>query len=272
MTEETGPANIGNGKTSWLFAIHHIIPHEIFGIDGARESFARLGIFEESRGNKVALLTDPMSVIIINAMPQSVRDVLDRNGFGFDVHPATNFHRDFNAFLAEEVRDIQTTPDATAAQKDAAMKLVFELSYDVAKGRIPGVALADGSFDPSTAETEFSKIRINDLAGFERGPTNDPILQNTYDLIDRPFNADRSALVDTTDPNARAENNNDLRISQTRDFTQSLFNLGAISEESYRTRMETLRIAEAEPNGTTPSRILRQNQPNGMPNLLNFVG
>ena len=102
MTEESAPLSNISTTYKWTYAVHHIVDHTLLvNVEGLRAALARNGIFEESRGNKVALLADPVSVGILNAMPQSVRDVLDRNGRGGSV--CLNSFEPFRKWISRSV-------------------------------------------------------------------------------------------------------------------------------------------------------------------------
>ena len=116
MVEETSAEPIfSNISTTfkWTYSVHHIVDHALLrDVPGLRASLARLGIYEESRGNKIPLLRDVATVAEVNTMLDSViRTILAVAGFGFVAHPDN--HSRFSAFMEAIYTAILTTQGAT---------------------------------------------------------------------------------------------------------------------------------------------------------------
>jgi hypothetical protein len=68
------------------FEIEHIFNRALFGDPAVRTALARIGITEDMRGNKVALLSDAQTVARIQNGPQAYKDALIEGRFGINRH------------------------------------------------------------------------------------------------------------------------------------------------------------------------------------------
>ncbi len=113
MVEETAPVSEISTTFKWTYAVHHIVDHALLArVEGLRESLARLGIYQESRGNKLPLLFDVSTAAeVANMADGAVRSMLQAVGFGAVAHPDNHTY-----FSKRRVGETHASPNHPTAR------------------------------------------------------------------------------------------------------------------------------------------------------------
>jgi hypothetical protein len=197
-----GQATSSDNHAKWFrFEIQHVFASEVF------DRFAGLlndaGIKEEMRGNKIALLSDPTVVNLVQAAGSTIQSMLFAAGWGVNRHDSRasgGNHPGYNAFLQTELNRIENS-GLPPENKISAVRHLFKFATQVSQGKINTdgnvVAIMGGDGQESVLKQAWDTYKFADYGNLS---ITEKILIDTF------FGSTDKSLVD-----ADSNDNTDFR-------------------------------------------------------------